>query len=112
MKETEPGEARRIKLLNDCSKQYYGLNLLMYTLEFQMSLFNQLVSKNRPDDGQLMEQSVDTNNNNNNEMEHDEENYDQLDRLSQNIAHLQDCLIKQFNEFNSKLDGNFGPLFF
>ncbi|CAF0916481.1 unnamed protein product [Brachionus calyciflorus] len=100
-------EINRIKLLNECSKQYYGLNLLMYTLEFQMSIFNQLLSKSHKCELDQMDQSVDNNNNNNNsnnEIEHDDENYEQLDKLSQNIAHLQECLSKQFNEFNSKLD--------
>lgn len=94
-------ELNRLKMLNECSKQYYGLNLLMYTLEFQMSLFNQLVNRNKSS-FEPFEQSVDANN----DVDYDDETYDQLNRLSNNITHLQDCIVKQFNDFDSKVEGN------
>lgn len=100
--DTDSEELKRLQMLNECSKQYYGLNLLMYTLEFQMSLFNQLVNRNKAG-LEPMEPTVDSNN----DPDNDDETYDQLNRLSQNITHLQDCIAKQFNEFDSKLEGNY-----
>lgn len=96
-------ELNKLRLLNECSKRYYNLNLHMYTLEYQMSMFSQLTSKNTfnrsSNQAEQLDQSIDT------EIEYDDETYDQLDKLAQNISHLQTCLTKNFTEFNSKLDG-------
>jgi len=70
--------------LNDCSKRYYNLNLLMFTLEHQMSLLNRITQEN---DLVLVESD------------------DEFEKLVQNITHLQESLIKLFNEFNQKIDG-------
>lgn len=105
--DTDSQELTRLQMLNECSKQYYGLNLLMYTLEFQMSLFNQLVNRNRTG-----LDSVETSADANNDVDYDDETFDQLNRLSQNITHLQDCIAKQFKEFDSKLEGNLNIFFY
>ncbi|RNA36988.1 PHD finger 20 1 isoform X3 [Brachionus plicatilis] len=96
---SQTDELSRLKMLNECSKHYYGLSLLMYTLEFQMSLFNQLVGKNK-NCMEPIEQSVDANA----DLDYDDQTYDHLNRLSHNITHLQDSIAKQFNEFDSKLE--------
>lgn len=81
LKIDEPTQPR-LRLLNACSKKYFNLNLLMYTLEYQTSLLNKLI-KNR-EDTSLREQ---------------------IEKLTVNITHLQSCALKKFDEFNSKLDG-------
>lgn len=136
--------AEKLALLNECSRKYYNLNLLMYTLEYQMSLFHQLQSneeekenerrrKQTPkrqtdedddkadnsvgavvaeeaDDGvaDLNDDERDEEENENESDAHDDEeerkSFDRIEKLMHNIAHLQMCLNKKFNEFNSKID--------
>jgi hypothetical protein len=82
----EPFVVNREQLdsLNDCSRRYYNLNLLMFTLEHQMSMLNRITKEN---DFVL----VDSN--------------DEFEKLVQNVTHLQESLIKLFNEFNQQVDG-------
>jgi hypothetical protein len=99
--ETNVEDAEKLQLLNECSKKYYNLNLLMYTLEYQMSVLSQL-TKNEPFFNKQQDQLTDADLN-----EVNEEAVDQVEKLLQNIAHLQNCLSKRFNEFNSKIDGKY-----
>ena len=92
----------KLRLLNECSKKYYNLNLLMYTLEYQMSMLTQ-ISKNES----LLELDLDQINDLSNVDSLDDETIEQVEKLLQNISHLQECLSKRFNEFNSKIDGNY-----
>lgn len=41
--EEDEDEYAKLCLLNDFSRRFYNLNLLMYTLDYQMSLFNRML---------------------------------------------------------------------
>lgn len=91
LKTIDDSSQHRLRLLNICSKKYYNLNLLMYTLEYQTSLLNKLL-KSRAD---AKNSSLDETN-----------LKDQIEKLTVNITHLQSCAMKKFDDFNAKLDGN------
>ena len=55
----------------------------MYTLEYQMSYLAQF------DD----------------DLDSSTPEYNEASKLCDNISHLQDCISKKFEEFNSKIDG-------
>ncbi len=80
---------QRLKLLNLCSKKYFNLNLLMYTLEYQTSLLNKMTIKNQNENNLNEENSI----------------KEKIEKLTINIEHLQSCAIRKFDDFNQKLDG-------
>ena len=108
VKETKPDvDYLKLKLINECSRKYYNLNLLMYTLEYQMSMLSKITS-NETIRKELDERSRNEDyefNLNENGIDHDI--FSQIDKLALNVTHLQSCLTKKFEEFNSKLDGGF-----
>jgi hypothetical protein len=92
--EAKTVEISKLKFLNDCSKKYYNLKLLMYTLEYQMSMLNQIEKESS---------SVKSDSSNDEYIQLEIE----MENLLKNISHLQDCLNKKFEEFNNKINGNF-----
>lgn len=95
-------EYNKLCLLNECSRKFYNLNTLMYTLEYQISLFNQLVDNLSKKCSAAAAAST---SNVNIDAEFDAEEQ-MATKISLNIEHLQNCLTKKFDQFNSKLDGN------
>ncbi len=81
-------DKEKLNCLNRCSRKYFNLNLLMYTIEYQQGLFNKLTK-----DSNLNEKDSLLSN-------------DQIEKLLLNINHLQESAIKKFEEFNKNLDGN------
>ena len=93
---TDGGECLKLRLLNECSRKYYNLNLLMYTLEYQMSLFESLTrDKAMPNTTSGSRETTVL----------DEEAWSQIEKLGLNVAHLQTCLSKKFDDFNVKITG-------
>ena len=88
----------KLRLLNECSRKYYNLNLLMYTLEYQMSLFDNLTKNKVTPQAQEANQLKDG-------IELDECEWNQIQNLGLNVSHLQICLNKKFAEFNTKVSG-------
>lgn len=84
---------KRLRLLNNCSRKYYNLNLLMYTLEYQSSLLSKL-TKNKGD----IKNSI---------LNEENSVKEQIEKLAVNITYLQSCAMKKFDDFNQNLDGNF-----
>jgi hypothetical protein len=92
----------KLRLLNECSRKYYNLNLLMYTLEYQMALFDNLTknkvaleTRTASDDDDDVDGSL-----------------NQIKKLGLNVSHLQGCLDKRFTEFNAKITGTNCTTFF
>jgi hypothetical protein len=108
VKETKPDvDYLKLKLINECSRKYYNLNLLMHTLEYQMSMLSKITSN------ETIRKELDERSRNEdyefglNESGVDHDIFSQIDKLALNVTHLQSCLTKKFEEFNSKLDGGF-----
>lgn len=95
-------DLEKLRLLNECSQKYYNLNLLMYTLEYQMSIMKQM-SKSEPllnvQDVSQLDLISDLN-----RADLKEETIDHIEKLLHNISHLQNCLAKKFDDLNSKID--------
>lgn len=101
-------EYNKLCLLNDFSRRYYNLNLLMYTLEYQMSLFNRMIKNlNKINKTNRVVNDLDQSDSNNIEtsIDYDDQTFGLIDKLSLNVDHLQTCIVKKFEQFNSKLDG-------
>jgi len=88
----DPGQ-QSLRNLSLCSKKYYNLIFLMYTLEYQTSLYNKMRS------------SLDQEDPGNTLLNEEATVLDQIEKLCENILHLQSCAIKKFDEFRQQLDG-------
>ena len=93
-------DQQSLRSLSLCSKKYYNLIFLMYTLEYQTSLFNK------------MRESLDQETTSNTILNDEATFLDQIEKLSENILHLQSCAIKKFDDFRQQLDGKFFSLIF
>ena len=87
----------KLRMLNECSRRYYNLHLLMNTLDYQMSVLAQ--SQLNSIDGGSGSGDGDSADN------------EQAEKLMLNIVHLQRCLSRRFDEFNAKINGKFALFF-
>ena len=97
-------EHLKLRLLNECSRRYYNLNLLMYTLEYQMSMFENLTKNIK---NPCVQTQLETDQNKGSSAEMSENTWAEVEKLGLNVEHLQGCLSKKFAEFNVKIDGKF-----
>lgn len=128
--EIEHDEYNKLCLLNDFSRRFYNLNLLMYTHEYQLSLFNRILhtlnkinsattgsghasaagAASASTSGSVMRRDEPVQTQPSSPptvpgIEYDEQTFDMLEKLAHNIQHLKSCIDKKFEQFNSKLDG-------
>ena len=86
-------DQNKLRMINECSRRFYNLNLIMNVIEHQTSIFDKLCLKNELKS----------------EANHDSSDYSdkQIQSLLQNILNLQEKAEKMFKDFNQSLEGNF-----
>ncbi len=66
----------------------------MYTLEYQMALFDNLTKNKVTPESRITSDDDDV-----------DASLNQIKKLGLNVSHLQGCLDKRFTEFNAKITG-------
>lgn len=112
-------ERDRLNAINVCSKIYYEISLISYTIEYQMSLVQKIVQKGKKALAERSQQNsgcLDANNSINQTLLTTTKvsasaqlisSIDQAERLNSNVKHLQRCLADKTDILNKKLDGKF-----